>query len=576
MSRRARVWLSAALALAAVLTVMTLITRTLLNTERDAARARARAAQEEQVRLSLWRLDSTIPGRISQEMAQVALLAERPSEPPLDDPPGVRGRFVRDAEGTLRWLSVPDPPLFDALAERLHASTFDGALVNPLSLDLPPASDEVELPARAQGQGYYSDANQRARSTLEWSKRAANARDNLSSIASVQQKQTLSVLNSVSNEVENSADSEQVYRTLRGTLEQDRLPAGTAHAGPVTPLWIEGELVLARRVRRAEAVEIQGAWLDWPSLRDELEADIADLLPGGHLEPVPTPTAEDAGRLLATLPVRVVPGPFAELAPDDFSPVRASIVLGWSVVLVGTGVVIALLLWSWSLSERRAAFVSAVTHELRTPLTTFRMYTEMLGEKMVESKRDQYVATLRREAERLGHLVENVLAYARIEGRRTQSSQDLILDEVLDRFVPRLRERCAEANITLRVELAPDAAAARIRVDPTAVEQVLFNLVDNAAKYAPGGDQDEIVVEAVAEANRVRVAVRDYGPGIPPRERRKVFEPFAKSHRDEAGSKPGVGLGLALCRRLAEQLGGSLTLESANPGARFVLDLPRA
>ena len=82
-----------------------------------------------------------------------------------------------------------------------------------------------------------------------------------------------------------------------------------------------------------------------------------------------------------------------------------------------------------------------------------------------------------------------------------------------------------------------------------------------------------MVLEAVRDGRYVRIAVRDYGPGIQPNERRKIFEPFSKAKRDEAGTKPGVGLGLALCRRLARANGGELTVEDAKPGARFVLRL---
>ena len=104
-----------------------------------------------------------------------------------------------------------------------------------------------------------------------------------------------------------------------------------------------------------------------------------------------------------------------------------------------------------------------------------------------------------------------------------------------------------------------------------------FGYAYNAAKYAPSDDGPaRMVPESRDDGRFVRVAVRDYGPGIPTSERRKVFEPFSKAKRDEAGTKPGVGLGLALCRRLARAHGGDLTVEDAKPGARFVLSLRRA
>jgi signal transduction histidine kinase len=197
---------------------------------------------------------------------------------------------------------------------------------------------------------------------------------------------------------------------------------------------------------------------------------------------------------------------------------------------------------------------------------------------MVEpKKRDHYVATLRREAERLGHLVENVLSYARIEGGRGRATMEtMAADSVIARVERRLAERCAEAGMLLELDVPEDAGTVQIRMDPTAAEQILFNLVDNAAKYAPSDVDPRIVLSVRREGRHVELRVRDFGPGIPADERRKVFEPFAKSEAHAAGTQPGVGLGLALCRRLARQMGGDLRLDNADPGAAFVLTLPAA
>ncbi|MEM6292544.1 MAG: ATP-binding protein [Myxococcota bacterium] len=571
MTRRAKVWLAVALALAAVVAVMTSITATLLDTERAALEAVEQSAREDRVRLALWRLDSAIPGQLSQEMARVALLAEQPSPPAALPPnPEVRGRFVREADGALRWLTPPDSPVLDALSDALRGDDLGEAAQFAYRVDVPKTAEfDTNSP-----QAVYGNSQQKIRSSLEWSRRASSARDNLSSIEDVQLQNSLSLLNTIGND---NADNPN-YGDIALALEQQQASLASAQLGPVTPVWIDEQLVLVRRVRRGESVVIHGAWMDWDAMRSRLQTEIADLLPSPTFEAVRTPVAEDAGRLLATLPVRLVPGPLPAPPRDAFSPVRASILLGWGVVLVGTGTVIGLLLWSMALSERRAAFVSAVTHELRTPLTTFRMYTEMLGEKMVEEKRDRYVATLRSEAERLGHLVENVLAYARIERRNVERDRERVqVGALIERVQGRLRDRCAAARTDLNVALANGVEQAFVEVDVPALEQVLFNLVDNAAKYAPSStDGRGIVLEAVRCGRGVQLAVRDHGPGIPADERRRIFEPFVKARRDESGSKPGVGLGLALCRGVAVQMGGALTLEDADPGARFVLDLPGA
>ena len=113
--------------------------------------------------------------------------------------------------------------------------------------------------------------------------------------------------------------------------------------------------------------------------------------------------------------------------------------------------------------------------------------------------------------------------------------------------------------------------------DPAAVEQILFNLVDNACKYASHGDDKRIHLEISASSRHIEFRVRDHGPGISRQGQRKLFLPFSKSVHEAASTAPGVGLGLALSRRLARDLGGSLELKEAleNPGAAFVLKLPR-
>jgi signal transduction histidine kinase len=203
----------------------------------------------------------------------------------------------------------------------------------------------------------------------------------------------------------------------------------------------------------------------------------------------------------------------------------------------------------------------------------------MLAEGMVDDeRRDRYVSTLRREAERLGQLVENVLAYARIEadwaGRRAIEVETIAIDRVVERCVDRLAERCRTAGLVLDVDV--DASDCSVRVDLVAIEQILFNLVDNAAKYGATESDPSIELRVSRVGPTIEIGVRDFGPGVPEAERTRVFEPFAKSTLHEAGTKPGVGLGLALSRRLAQQMGGKLELRAADRGAMFVLSLPIA
>jgi signal transduction histidine kinase len=216
-----------------------------------------------------------------------------------------------------------------------------------------------------------------------------------------------------------------------------------------------------------------------------------------------------------------------------------------------------------------------VTHELRTPLTTFRLYSDMLEQDAVKpEKRRGYLRVLSREADRLSHLVENVLAFSRIErGNARSNLRETRVAEMLETFRERFEARLATAGLTLAIEPLPDL---RLRADLAAVEHILFNLIDNAAKYATGSVPPVVTIAAAAAGSTLAVSVTDHGPGIAAGERRRIFRPFHKSAREAAETKPGVGLGLALSRRLARAQGGELALAETSSGTRFVLRLPAA
>ena len=168
------------------------------------------------------------------------------------------------------------------------------------------------------------------------------------------------------------------------------------------------------------------------------------------------------------------------------------------------------------------------------------------------------------------------------------NAADLVLGAV-----PHLEQRCLEAG--LQLEVALDVVdGARVVADEEAVQRVLFNLVDNAAKYAAGAEDPRVHLEAGVEGSgrerQLAVRVRDHGPGIAPEARRGVFAPFERAGRDTNGAAgspdshgapgaPGIGLGLSLARGIARQLGGELVLEEqtdpgTGPGAAFRLTLP--
>ncbi|KIG15686.1 Sensory box histidine kinase [Enhygromyxa salina] len=550
-------WISAAASLLVVVAVMAWVSSKLLEFDADRARSHQQAVVEEQSRLALWRIDSAMTPILSRE---VAALDEPPHAELAAPPQGVVMRF----ELTREELSALTRVDAGALAQLERSLKSDDLFVRV------EAAAPREGLASQNGQATpYALKSQSVRNEDEWTQRKASVEDNLIACGTLGQA---------------GQPAPGAQPASGSTFEF--WPDSATHAGPeprrefttvIEPMWVDDKLLLVSRASVAGSELIVGTWLDWPASRALLLGEIEDLLPGADLIPVPRASEAQTERLLATLPARLEPGA-SIVVPVVWSPLRASLLAAWLIVLAAFAALMLLVRASLRLSERRATFVSAVTHELRTPLTTFRMYTEMLGEGMVEHKRDRYVAILRREADRLAGLVENVLAYARIESEHPVAKPEAMsVGLLLDRVLDRLRERCAAAAMQLECEASERDRDIQLEVDPAAVEQILFNLVDNATKYAGASAEDSRVrLELEITPRSVGLHVRDFGPGVAADDLRRIFEPFTKAKADAAGTVPGVGLGLALSRRLARQMGGELTVTCEGRGADFVLTLPRA
>ena len=574
------VWTVFALCLAAVLVAMGWSSAIVLRLERAEALAQAQAAREENARLALWRMDSALTPLVTRESARPyfhygayhasaggygSLLAEPAAGQALtaspllrETPPHVLLHFQLAPDGSITSPQVPEGSLRDralahahltraALAERaarldaLRQSVSGATLFASLPADDPVKTAAASKAVASQTPG--GPQQQRMKSVKEFEARQQNFESN-----------------ALGSQLADEAQS----------------PAGAeVQDGAMVPLWSGEELLLARRVRVNGRLYVQGCWLAWPRLRGELLASVRDLLPNARLEPVSGSAGADDERRLAALPARLVESGGYELPVlAGLSPIRLSLLGAWACLLVAAFSVAALLGGLLSLSERRRVFVSAVTHELRTPLTTFRLYADMLAEGMVAGeKRDEYLQRLRGEAERLGHLVENVLFYSRIDsGRAGASRETLELSAALEGVWPRLVERAGRAGLTLVLERSEPLLAS---VDRSALEQVLFNLVDNACKYAADSRPPLVRVELRRDGARATIHVRDHGPGLTRVERRRLFRPFSKPEREAAVQGPGVGLGLALSRRLMQAQGGDLVLDdSVTPGAAFVASLP--
>lgn len=346
------------------------------------------------------------------------------------------------------------------------------------------------------------------------------------------------------------------------------------------------ELLFWRAVRADNAFTVQGFWIDWISLREHLLSRIDDVLPGAMVEPVAAAEASGpnvASRLLASIPAMVVPPPISPAPVPLVTPSHVTLALTWLATLGAIAAVGLSLRASIALGERRGRFVSAVTHELRTPLTTFCLYSQMLADGMVteESARQEYLRTLKTEATRLQRIVENVLEFARL-GRashgRTQRAMlgaETRIGDILDQAMPTLRQRAEQAGMKLVETIEGRVRDASVAISADAAGRVLLNLVDNACKYASEAADRTITLDVRARPGLVTFTIMDRGPGVPARERQRIFRSFARGRSHESSAAQGLGLGLSLARAIARQHGGDLTLERKHgPGASFTLCIP--
>jgi two-component system sensor histidine kinase KdpD len=221
--------------------------------------------------------------------------------------------------------------------------------------------------------------------------------------------------------------------------------------------------------------------------------------------------------------------------------------------------------------EMRSSLLSAVSHDLRTPLATITGAVSTLRDesiRLADADKNELLAAIHEEAERLERLVANLLDMTRVDAGNLRVRREWVpVEEMVGAALTRL-ERVLGAR-PVRVSLAPDLPL--LYVDPLLLEQVLVNLLENAAKYTPPGSA--IDIEGHAEGDGIVMEVRDRGPGIARGDEKRVFEKF---YRGAKTSVAGAGLGLAICKGIVEAHGGTISVETrADEGATFRVMLPR-
>jgi signal transduction histidine kinase len=230
----------------------------------------------------------------------------------------------------------------------------------------------------------------------------------------------------------------------------------------------------------------------------------------------------------------------------------------------------------------REELLTVVSHELRTPITVIAGFNKLLLSEKVGSltkEQQHFLNESAKSCRRLSAFIGNLIEAAReVAGERPLELVETSLSATIEGVVGFLKPLIDERRQTLELDLDP--AAARARFDPMRVEQVLTNLIGNALKHGRAGGVIRVssrAIEAMAAADRrcVEVVVSDDGPGIAAQDRERIFEPYVRA--GDGSRAGGLGLGLAICKRIVEAHGGTILLTDApGGGSRFSFTLPAA
>lgn len=225
------------------------------------------------------------------------------------------------------------------------------------------------------------------------------------------------------------------------------------------------------------------------------------------------------------------------------------------------------------MESSRKEFLADISHELRTPLSYIRGYSQVLFEHLVqtESEKDQYLRIIYDESERIEQLIENLFSLAQAdEGILRVTKETVDITHLIDTVVQRLQRKAAEKKIQIR-----NSAQETIFVfaDPMRIEQVMFNLMDNAIRYNRDGGL--VLVNMIKETTQVRITVYNTGAGIPEADLPFVWDRLYRVEKSRSRKLGGTGLGLAIVKQIVEQHDGTVDVVSQEgAGTTFSFTLP--
>lgn len=344
-----------------------------------------------------------------------------------------------------------------------------------------------------------------------------------------------------------------------------------------------GQVFLLRHVQIEDRHFLQGFKLNEKKLVEQIEESASRFMRKGmSFELTPEENASDNGKIAYAAILNFGFGDLV-LNLEEIDPgwigkeIRHLRIWYFSIVAIVFFAVTGGLASLWrnaseqiKLAQKKDDFISAVSHELRTPLTSIRMYSEMLEKNWVKSqdKAVEYYKNMRQESERLSRLIENVLDFSRIQrGRKKYAFNAGDINKCVLDVVEMMRPYVMQKGFSVRTE---PGQIDESTFDADAVTQIVVNLLDNAVKYARDAEDKTIIVRTKTDGKFTIIEVEDHGPGVPHRQRNKIFEQFYRPAAESTRETTGTGLGLALVKKFAEAHNGFVEVINAKPtGAIF-------
>ncbi|WP_444995239.1 sensor histidine kinase [Aliikangiella sp. IMCC44359] len=247
------------------------------------------------------------------------------------------------------------------------------------------------------------------------------------------------------------------------------------------------------------------------------------------------------------------------------------------VLTIGTYLLYRLATKHLSLIHQQQNFVSSVSHELKTPLTSIRMYGEILQQGWAsEEKKKSYYDYIFEESERLSRLIENVLQISKSNQEPLKLELTSIsINELISVIESKISTQINASHFQLNLDISNSVGKQFLNIDQDAFIQIVINLVDNAIKYSAKSEIKKIDLKCYQRKDgHIVMSIRDYGPGIPKRKIKRIFELFYRVGDEMTRESKGTGIGLALVKELTKAMSIIIKVKNHSVGVEFTLIFP--